>query len=57
VFYAPWGIHHSMRGGWVWNPWGRDCIVVHLKKGVLRIGTDDAPDLARLSEEKVRRGV
>ena len=40
-----WGIHMSIRGGWVWNLWGRDCVVVHLKKGVLRIGTDDAANL------------
>ena len=37
-----WGIHISIRGGWVWNLWGRDCVVVHLKKGTLRTGTDDA---------------
>lgn len=42
-----WGIHYSMRGGWVWNIWGRNCLVVFLKKGVLRIGTDDAENLAR----------
>lgn len=43
-----WGIHMSIRGGWVWNLWGRDCVVVHLKNGgVLRIGTDDAANLAR----------
>jgi hypothetical protein len=40
-----WGIHMSIRGGWVWNLWGRDCVVVHLKKGTLRIGTDDAANL------------
>jgi hypothetical protein len=45
-----WGIHYSIRGGWVWNLWGRDCVVVHLKNGVLRIGTDDAEDLARFLE-------
>jgi hypothetical protein len=22
-----WGIHMSVRGGWVWNLWGRDCVV------------------------------
>lgn len=50
-----WGIHYSIRGGWVWNLWGRDCVVVHLKKGsVLRIGTDDAGNLARFVEGKVR---
>ena len=48
-----WGIHMSLRGGWVWNLWGRDCVVVHLKNGVLRIGADDAPILARFLEGKI----
>jgi hypothetical protein len=48
-----WGIHLSIRGGWVWNLWGRDCVVVHLKKGVLRIGTDDAAELYRFLEAKI----
>ena len=48
-----WGIHLSIRGGWVWNLWGRDCAVVHLKKGVLRIGSDDAANLARFLEGKI----
>lgn len=51
-----WGIHLSLRGGWVMNLWGRDCVVLRLKKGTLRVGTDDAENLAalvksRLSEE------
>jgi hypothetical protein len=51
-----WGIHYSIRGGWVWNLWGRDCVVVRLKNGsVLRIGTDDAANLARFLEEKIRQ--
>ncbi len=50
-----WGIHYSiLRGGWVWNLWGRDCMVVYWKKGsVLRIGTDDAENLARFVEVKI----
>lgn len=48
-----WGIHYGVRGGWVWNLWGRDCVVVHLKKGVLRIGTDDTENLARFLEGKI----
>ena len=41
------GIHMSIRGGWVWNLWGWDCVVVHLMTGgTLRIGTDDAENLA-----------
>ena len=43
-----WGIHYSIRGGWVWNLWGRDCVVVHFKNGsMLRIGTDDAENLTQ----------
>lgn len=49
-----WGIHYSIRGGWVWNLWGRDCVVVHLKNGgVLRIGTDDAQNLTRFLEGQI----
>jgi len=51
-----WGIHYSIRGGWVWNLWGRDCVVIHLRKGTLRIGTDDASKLARFLEGKIAHG-
>ena len=42
-----WGIHLSLKGGWVWNLWGRDCVVLQLRYSSLRIGTDDAEELAR----------
>ena len=48
-----WGIHYSIRGGWVWNLWGRDCVVVHLTKGTLRIGTDDAENLAAFLRKRM----
>jgi hypothetical protein len=49
-----WGIHYSIRGGWVWNLWGRDCVVVYFRNGgVLSIGTDDAENLARFLEGKI----
>jgi hypothetical protein len=48
-----WGIHMSIRGGWVWNLWGRDCVVVHQRKGVLRIGSDDADNLASFLTRKI----
>lgn len=49
-----WGIHYSVRGGCIWNLWGRDCVVVHWKNGgVLRIGTDDAYNLAAFLEGKI----
>ena len=41
-----WGIHMSFKGGWVWNIWGRDCVVLRLRTGILRVGTDDARQLA-----------
>ena len=48
-----WGVHYSVRGGWVWNLWGRACVVVRLRNGgTLRIGTDDAENLARFLESK-----
>jgi hypothetical protein len=51
-----WGIHLSIRGGWVWNLWGRTCVVVHFKDGgTLRIGTDDAENLACFLEGKVAK--
>ena len=49
-----WGIHMSIRGGWVWNLWGRTCVVVHFKHGgTLRIGTDDAENLAAFLRGRV----
>ena len=49
-----WGIHRSMRGGWVWNISGRTCIVVHFKDGkTLRIGTDDAENLHRFLQSRI----
>ena len=53
-----WGIHMSPRGGCVWNLWGRDCVVLRLRKGTLRVGSDDAVQLvdflnARLTDRLV----
>lgn len=51
-----WGIHYSVRGGWVWNLSGWACVVIHFKNGgVLRIGTDDAENLARFLRGKISR--
>lgn len=51
-----WGIHLSIRGGWVWNLWGRECVVIHFKKGVLRIGTNDAKNLAGFLKTRIVGG-
>ncbi|HJN11181.1 MAG: hypothetical protein QGH33_01175 [Pirellulaceae bacterium] len=50
-----WGIHYSIRSGWVWNLWGRDCVVVHFKNGsMLRIGTDDAENLTQFLNNRTK---
>ena len=37
----------------MWNLWGRACVVVRFRNGgTLRIGTDDAENLARFLETK-----
>ena len=56
---AKGGIHFSRRSGWTWSLWGRECVVVYLSNGgVLRIGSDDAENLARFLEGKVaQRGM
>lgn len=47
-------IHYSIRGGWVWNLWGRTCVIVHFNNsGTLRIGTNDAEYLVRFLEGKI----
>jgi hypothetical protein len=51
-----WGIHMSIRRGWVWNLSGRDCVVVHFQNnGVLSIGTDEAENLAGFLEGKIAK--
>ena len=53
TFLDGWGIHLRLRGGWVWNIWGRDCVVIHLQRGTLRVGTDDPENLAQFLRIKV----
>ena len=50
-----WGIHMSLRGGWVWNIWGRDCVVIRQERGVTRVGTDDAQGLAEFLKTRIPR--
>ena len=53
-FFDGWGIHYSIRGGWVWNIWGRDCVLIELPRGrKLWLGTDDAEELCRFLQQKL----
>ncbi len=47
-----WGIHYSLRGGWVWSIWGFDCVVVRYRGRTLRIGTDDADTLVEFLNQQ-----
>jgi hypothetical protein len=46
------GIHWSIRGGWVWNIWGLDCVIVR-HGGTTFVGTDDAENLAAFLRTKM----
>ena len=48
-----WGIHYGFRRGWIWNIWGRDCVVLFLQQGILRVGSDDAERLANHVRSKL----
>jgi hypothetical protein len=53
TFLDGWGIHWSPWGGWVWNIWGYECVVLRLKRGKLKIGTDDPDGLVRFLEGRI----
>ena len=40
-------------GSLVWNLWDRDCVVIHRQRGVLRVGSDDAENLAGFLKGKM----
>jgi hypothetical protein len=48
-----WGIHMSLKGGWVWNIWGGDCVVIRHGGKTTRVGTDDAEHLAGFLRDKL----
>jgi len=54
TFLDGWGIHWSPRGGWVWNIWGYDCVVLRLRRSTLKIGTNDAEELAEFLKSRIR---
>jgi len=53
TFLEGWGIHWSPWGGWVWNIWSYDCVALRLKRGKLKIGTDDPDALAELLNSRM----
>lgn len=47
-----WGIHYILCRGWTYNIWGFDCVKLTLGRKVIRIGSDDAENLAKFLREK-----
>jgi hypothetical protein len=48
-----WGIHYLPWRGWTFNLWGFNCVVVHCGKRVIRIGSNDAANLANFLTTKI----
>ena len=48
------GIHYSLRGGWVWNIWGFPCVHLKLKKGQLWLGSNEPEKLHAWIEQRLQ---
>jgi len=48
------GIHMIRPGVWIWNLWGRDCVIVDHDSGTLKIGTDEPQELARFLSGRIQ---
>ena len=51
-----WGIHYFPGRGWTYNIFGRDCVKLTLGQKTIRVGTDDAENLAKVICERTGRG-
>jgi hypothetical protein len=47
-----WGIHFMPGRGWTYNVWGFACVKLTLGRKIIRVGTDDAEELAKVIREK-----
>jgi hypothetical protein len=55
MFLDGWGIHWSPWGGRLWNIWGYECVVLRLKRGRLRIGTDNPDGLVEFLNRRIAK--
>jgi hypothetical protein len=49
-----WGIHYVPGRGWTYNLWGFDCVKLQVNGRVIRVGSNDADELAAFLQEKIR---
>jgi len=52
TFMDGWGIQWGPRGGWLWSLSAGKCVVIRRRRGVIRVGTDDAERLAELLKSR-----
>jgi hypothetical protein len=52
-FLDGWGIHWNPWSGSIWAIWGFDCVVIRLKRGMIRVGTDDPHGLAEFLKGRI----
>jgi len=50
--WGGWGIHWSPWGGWLWSLSAGKCVVIRRRRGVIKIGTDDAEGLAEFLKSR-----
>jgi hypothetical protein len=48
-----WGIHYVPGRGWTYNLWGYECVELRYRGVLLRIGSDEAGNLARFLHERL----
>ena len=51
-----WGVHYVLLRGWTYNLWGFACVKLTLGRKIVRVGTDDADELAKVIREKMGGG-
>ncbi len=54
-FIDGWGIHYIPGRGWTYNLLGKCCVRLRVNGRILRIGSDDAPNLAGFIQSKIGR--
>jgi hypothetical protein len=48
-----WGIHYIPGRGWTFNLWGWSCVKLTVNGSTIRIGSDDADNLAQFVQTKM----
>ena len=50
-----WGLHYVPGRGWTWSLWGFGCVEIQREWTTIRVGTDDAENLAAFLQTRISR--